>query len=269
MFLLSFVWGLAQLGLLAAGSLYLWNDYKHGFPRMKLLATRARDLIHTLPLLGGNGVASAEKTVARYGQSLGSLREAVATLEANHDQFARRACESRQIATEFGKVVEEALRAHDEHAAEVAAVAKVNAERRAELFEKNAQSQQDVARIMHERLDGVETEFEIIKTKADTIKVCAAVADANRRLYELISEVDPQRGLTANGEIETLLLRTEHEELKSMKLIEMAKPNGSSLREKYVRESSVQQALNEARDRLSLPAPGVPKTNGALEISED
>lgn len=248
----EFLFGAMQLAVAGTGGLWLWRDYKRDFQGSKTVILKLR---RALGIAGeADDVSRANAAVQLYAKNLGALREAVATITSNHQMAERQSTEQRRLATEFESVEVEALRKGDEDAAAASAMAKIQSLKRAELFETHAEKQVIAARVLREELDAVEMEFEIVRTEADTVRVYAGIEEANRQLYQLISHVEAETGLTARGELKQTLLDTERKMLKSGALLEMAHSRGNGRVRKLLQLAEVRQDLDEVRKRVALPA---------------
>lgn len=97
----------------------------------------------------------------------------MATVDANMKQTTRRQQEQLLLASEYGAVEEEAVLVGDDEALTVAAVAKIEAEKRARCFGSHLGDQQRILGALRQNLDIKEMEFDSLKTKAETAKVVA------------------------------------------------------------------------------------------------
>lgn len=252
-----------ELAALGAGGLYLYRDYRQGFPKTKALVVKIQRALH----LGGepDEVAIANAAIEKFAQGLGALREAVAEVETNHQMAVQQGLEQSKLAASFLEVEKDALRKQDENTAAVAAVAKINAKARAELFEEHAQESLKVAKVLHDELDAVEMEFEARRTEVDTVRVRAAIADARQKLYAVISQVEKETGLTAVGQLKQALVSSERRMLKTGFLLDMASNSGNGKIRKMMQLAEVRYDLDETRKLIALPA-GTPE-NGDGECS--
>ena len=248
----EFIYGAMQLAAAGAGGLWLVRDYRRNFQGSKTIILKIQRALGMAK--EGDDISRANTAVERYAKNLGSLREAVATIKSNHLMAERQAHEQRRLAAEFESVEIEALRKGDEDAAAASAMAKIQSLKRAELFETHAAAQISAARLLQNELDAVEMEFEVVRTEADTIRIYAGIGEANRQLYQLISHVEAETGLTARGELKQTLLDTERKMLKSGILIEMVQNQGNGKVKKLLQIAEVRQDLDEVRKQVALPA---------------
>lgn len=267
MFLVDLVLGAAQLLLVVGGGLFLYRDYRKGFPASKALMNKAQEaFLRITGRVNNDPVTKAEIAIQSYARVLGALKEGVASIQASFHQNQRLAQEQQKLTVEFRTLEEVALRKGDQAVATQAAVAKVNCEKRTALFAQNAQKHAAAAKMLMEELDGVESEFEIVKTQSETIRVQHEIAEANKQLYALISQVESKAGLTPRGELDKLLLTTEHAQLKSEALLELTYQRGDSTLKRFVKDAAIQAELEDARKHIALPAPDASHSgNGANE----
>lgn len=244
-----FLFTIAEIVVTVGAIVFFYKDYKNDFARSREIIAWILDKIK-----GREGAVScAERFVQAYAKQIGALREAVATIEANQKIAEKRAFEEAHLAVSFKSVVDEALRRGKDKEAAAAAVAKIQCEMRADLFREHAQQQIRVAEEMHDGLESAEMEFEIVKTQAETIKVYAALTEAKRQLYGLISEIEAKTGLTAKGNIRQILLTVETDMYKADSMLRLAGRNGRARVESFMRQVEVQNELEEARQRIALP----------------
>ncbi|OGD31026.1 hypothetical protein A2W60_01050 [Candidatus Azambacteria bacterium RIFCSPHIGHO2_02_46_12] len=256
MFIFDLVWGAAQIVLAAGIGLFVYRDYRKGFPKSRAILKKAENAVLRLTgQVNNDPTSKAEEAVQKYARILGSLKEAVASIQASYQQNSRLAQEQHKLSRDFRTIEEMALRKGDEVAAAQAAIAKINCEKRAVMFAENAKKQFTAAKMLLEELDGVEAEFEIIKTQSETIRVQYEIAEANKQLYALISQVESKAGLTPRGEMDKLLLATEHAQLQSEALLDITYNRGSGVMNKFMEDATVRAEIEDARKRIALPAP--------------
>ena len=256
MFIFDLVWGAAQIVLAAGIGLFVYRDYRKGFPKGRAILKKAENAVLRLTgQVNNDPTSKAEEAVQKYARILGSLKEAVASIQASYQQNSRLAQEQHKLSRDFRTIEEMALRKGDEVAAAQAAIAKINCEKRAVMFAENAKKQFTAAKMLLEELDGVEAEFEIIKTQSETIRVQYEIAEANKQLYALISQVESKAGLTPRGEMDKLLLATEHAQLQSEALLDITYNRGSGVMNKFMEDATVRAEIEDARKRIALPAP--------------
>lgn len=260
------IWGVAQLAALGFGGLYFYADYKRGFVSTKALVERAGTKFRQITGIRESETDKANRAVEKWARSVALLRESVASIKANHQLAEKRHNEETILAGQFRSIAENALRASDQDAATAAAMAKIQAEHRAQLFGEYAQEQMQVARILEQELEGVEVEYDIIRTQAETVKVNTEISEAKRNLYGLVSSIEAQTGFTARGLLEQAVINTEHEKLKTSAMLDMASKHSSSRVRRFMQLSEVNRELDETRRRIALlPAPA----EAVEDIQED
>lgn len=242
------------LGTLGGGGLFLWRDSKGNFAVTKALAGKAMQKVGKFVGRGDGEIEIADKAINCYAKNLGMLRDAVATIEANYKQAGRQAQEQIKIADDFQEVEEDALKKGDQETAEVAAIAKIQALKRVEIYEDSAQTQIKVAEVLSRELEETEMEFDVVQTKAETIRVYHSMAQAKRQLYNMISNVEKSIGLTSQGQLNQLLLKTEHENIKADSLLEMAKKRNSNKARGLIEATDVRKDIEEVSKKLGLLA---------------
>ena len=270
MFLMSMIWGVMELVFVGGAGLFLYQDYKRGFVTTKALAEKAGSKFRQLTGIRESEVDKANRAVEQWSRQVGVLRESVASIKANHQLAEKRNREEMVLVSQFNKVQENALRVNDQDAAAAAAMAKIQAAQRATLFAEHAIEQIQVARALEQELEGVEVEFDIIRTQAETVRVNAEISEARRNLYELTSSIEAKTGFTSRGVLEQALINTEHEKLKSGALLDMAFKHSSSRVHRYMQLAEVNEELDQARKRIALPpAPSETKHVALSETTED
>lgn len=272
MFIFDLVYGLVQVATLGGSAIFVWQDYKRGFATSKSLFEGATRKIRRLTGLRESEVEKAQNTVNAWAKNIASLRESLASIEAGSKQALRQSQEQKLLASQFEDVEVEALRKNDEEAATAAAVAKIQADTRFNLFEEHAQAQNEVARVLERELDSAEMEFGMAQTKAETIGLNESISEAQCNLYELVSNIGIN-GLTPKGELEQAVLRTEHKRLKAGVLLRLAgKTNNNKVR-RFMQIAEVSKELDQARKRIALlpastEASAVEESRSVSEVSE-
>lgn len=263
MFIFDLVFGVAQLVALGGGGIFVWQDYKHNFVTSKAIMAGASRKIRRLTGIRESETDKATQAVEQWAIKIAKLREAVASVSANSQLALKQSQEQRLLVSDFGQVEEEALRKNDEEAATAAAVAKIQAGMRSNLYAEHAQSQVEVAQILERELEGVEMEFAMAQTKAETIKVNELIAEAQGDLYELVSGIGAN-GLTPKGELEQGVLRTEHKRLRSGILLRLASKNDNGKVHRFMQDTEVRRELDSTRARMAL-LPGSTEASTAEE----
>ncbi len=258
MFIISFAWGLIQLAALAGGGLYVYKDYKSGWVTTKRLAEKVQSQALRLAGFKEDEMRRANKLVGDFARQLDSFRRAVANIEADIQISEKQAREQGVLANQYAGLVEAALRKGDEKTAQVAAEAKVQSEKRMQMFIAHATDQCKVVGIMRDELSDQESNFDVVQTKAVTVQVRAQLADTKSKLYELISDVHEKSGLTPSAELERLLLDTERKDIQAGILLGMVKNNPRHFSDRLLRSAEVESVLREARQRLALPSADKP-----------
>ena len=265
MFILSFLLGLMELAMFGAGVMYFLVEYRRGFSQTRYLFEQACSFAQDFFHLQVDPKKRTEAVVSRFSKSLGVLREAVATLQANYEVAAHQVAEQGKLVQDFRELEEQNLRSGDEDTALAAATAAVQAEKRMALYRETAQSQIQAATELQEELDREEPHYDTIQTQAETIHVNSAIAEARQSLYELLSDVQAQTGLTARGTLKQLVEASEKDRIKSGKLLEMVRRSSSSKMRDMIGDSEVRRELEATRQRMSLPE-GRPSSNGQVKI---
>ena len=159
----------------------------------------------------------------------------------------RQSQEQRLLSSQFETLEEAAIRKNDEEAATAAAVAKIQADKRSELYYDHAEMQFRVGTILQRDLGVAEMDFAKVKTKAETIVVYASIAHAQERVYELASDITV-RGFTPKGELEQALLTAEHKMLKSGFLVDLADKQSNNRVNGFMRDAEVSAELERTRN---------------------
>lgn len=256
MFAIDLILGLIQLAALGGGSVFLWQDYKHDFTKSKALYAQVTNKVRRLTGMRESDVEKANNAVQDWAKNIARLRDSLASIEASRKQALRQSQEQKLLAADFQALITDALRQRDEDAAVAAAFGKIQAEKRAQLFTEHAKTNAQVAQVLGEELEGVEMDFEAARTQADTIRVHSEIADAEKQLYSLVSDITVE-GFTPQGQLKQSLLATEHSMLKAGVLIDLAsKRDGKKRINRFKQLAEVNRELNEARSALALnPAP--------------
>lgn len=263
MFIIDLAWGLIQLAAFAGGGLYIYKDYKSGWVTTKRLGEKAQSFILKWTGFKENEVQRANKLVGDFAQQLDNFRRAVAAIEADIQISEKQAKEHSVLAGQYASLIEDALRRDHEQTAAMAAEAKIQAEKRMQMFTSHATDQRRVVGIMREELAEQESSFDVIQTKAVTVQVRAQLADTKEKLYELVSDVHTRSGLTPRAELERLLVDTERKDLQMGILLDMVKNNPRHLSDRLLRSAEVERVLEAARQRLALPSPNnLPENEG-------
>lgn len=269
MFIISFLWGLLELGIVGVTLFYLWIDYRRGFASIKYAIERAYDMGQRLFHFQVDENKRARAIVSRFAQHLGVLREAVATLQANYEVAMRQAKEQEKLAQDFRQLGEAKLREGDEDTAHAAASAEAEAEKRMNSYVEMAESQVLAAEELQQDLDQEELDFAKVEMQAETINVEHVIAEAKLQLYALLSDVEARTGLTSRGALKQLLESSRVNRIKSDKLLAMARRSSNGRMRNMIEDGDVRQKLEAMRQRIALPE-GI-SHNGAtmIERSED
>ncbi|OHA04229.1 MAG: hypothetical protein A3J58_03325 [Candidatus Sungbacteria bacterium RIFCSPHIGHO2_02_FULL_52_23] len=252
MFIISFLWAVMELAVVAVGGFYLWIDYRRGFPSLKHFIDRATDFGMKIFRMERDEVKRADLIVARFAAHLGTLREAVASIQTRCELDTQHGHEQEKLARDFRALAETALRAGDEDAAAAAVTAAVEADKRSRLLFESADTQAKVGEELQRELDREEMRYETVQTQAETVAVNQAVAAAKMQLYELVSDVAATTGMTPKGELKHLLETSTHQRIKAGKLLDMAhRRNGST--DDVLYQAEVLQELDAIRGRMALP----------------
>lgn len=110
-------------------------------------------------------------------------------------------------------------------------------------------------------------EFDAVRTEVETIHVRSAIAEARTRLYQIVSHVDAETGLTARGELKQALISSERKMLKSGILLDMVNKTGDVKIRKMLQVAEVKQELDDARKRIALPPADSHDGDEAMSLS--
>lgn len=242
------------LAVLGGGGFTLFKDYKSGFAitgpalyklsggRIKLKITKEDRLL----LVAERGVENMQKNVH-------VLRESLAEIQANRDMALKTRAEQSKLAADFGAILNEIINNPDKQdEAHVAAVAKVEAKKRADLFAQLAKEQTNILAPLQRELDSAEMRLDEARTKASTIKVFVTVTVSRKSLYSLNSNVGAD-GATPKGEIDEALHEAEKEMIKSAAMLEMAHRSNGNRGRLLLGSVEVDNEMNAARQRMALP----------------
>ncbi len=265
MLILSFLWGLLELGIVGITLFYVWIDYRRGFPSIRQAIERLYELGQRLFHLNKDEKKRAEVIVRSFGKHLAIIREAVATLQANYEVAARHAKEQDKLATDFRQLGEENLRHGDEDTGFAAATAAAEARKRMQMYEETAQQQLIAAEELQRQLDREELHFGAVETQAETIYLNNAIAEAKNQLYELLSDVEAKTGLTVHGTLAHLLESSERNRIKSGKLLDLVRHSSNGKMRDMIINNEAHMELEAMRQRIALPE-GISHENGLAKI---
>ena len=262
MFLLGLVnllLSLLELGAVVGVGIYGYRDYRRGWPGARALGEKAVELWERFGIGPQRPVKRARRIVRAHARNLAQLQQAVARVAATIERAELKETGQLKLAADCRLLVDEAYRQEAEgsnqalvpfdatpastalskvlpqngsggvpgmNAQKVAVLAArgaAEAEIRAQMHRKTAERQQIVFAQLQEKLSEVEAEFEALRTEAETIEVSADVAEADRQLYALISEVSATTGLTPRGELSELVEDTETSRIEAATLVEMVR----------------------------------------------
>ncbi len=252
--ILQLIWSVVELLALGGAGLFLYGDYKKGFPVTQSLYEKGCQKFKQLTGQKEDVIAKVDRLVAGHARNIALLRDSVATIEANVKQTARRLEEQKLLAQDFEEVELEAARSGDEEALTVAAVARVETEKRVGCFAGHIGEQQKILEILRRQLDVKEMEFDTVKTRAETAKVVYQITQAKKQLYLMTSSIGTETGLTVGGQFEQLLLSTEHEDLKTDSLLEMAQRSSHYKINQFRQQMEVRKEIEAVKQRIALPA---------------
>lgn len=261
MFIFDAFWGLVQIGVFAGTGLFVWSEYRRGWPTMIAMGEKLN--VHVKRMLGREDhLDIADGIVSKYASNVHQLREAIASCETDAEQQIKEASGQLLLAKQFEEEEREALMRRDDTSAAIAASYKINALKRAQMFAESADANIQVVKALKEERFEAEADYDIAQTEADTIRTGVSITEANKHRYESISEMSlrPGSGLTARGELKRLVDKTEHDKIVSQKMVNLAKEyrNGRTPR-RFSHQGEIQRELEEMRMKISLPAP---ETNG-------
>lgn len=253
------------LAVLGGGGYTLFKDYRNGFVitgpalyklsggRIKLKITKEDRLL----LVAERGVENIQKNVH-------SLRESLAEIQANRDMALKTSAEQSKLAEDFDSILVSIINNPDkQEEAHVAAVAKVEAKKRADLFVQLAKEQSNILTPLQKELDSAEMRLDEARTKASTIKVFVTVTVSRKSLYSLNSNIGAD-GATPKGEIDEALHEAEKEMIKSAAMLEMAHRSNGNRGRLLLGSVEVDNEMNAARQRMALP----PASDSKLQIPD-
>jgi len=251
-------WGVAS-GTVAYGV----SEFRNGFKRTKALYGRVTGAYDRAINGPPTPAKKVEMLLLGYASRVDGVRSGLSTLVANHQQSVRISAEQQDAARQARELADQALKNGDEDTAEQAMTVAVNADERAELYRENAVRYQELAKTMEEELAYAEADLDMAQTSADTVRVHAEIAEMNRQLYEIISDVSKDSGgWSVQGQLKQLVESTERDAIASSVKVDLARGShaGGARRLKLaLRDDRVSKGLEEARDRLELPALAAPK----------
>lgn len=253
MFIISLVWGVVQLAALAGGGLYLYGDYKRNWAGTKKLLGGAQNLALRLTGRQEDPVAKARARLDSFAKGLDEFRRAVAAIEADAQVAEKQGREQEGQASQYGGLVELALRRGDEKTAVVAAEAQVQYAKRSEMLVEHAQEQHRVGAILAGELSEQENVFDRMRAQVATIEVNCRLAGAKERLYRLSSEIHEKTGLTPKAELEEMRQAAERRNIAAGILLGMARKYDGQPALRLLQSAEVEMVLTAARNRLALP----------------
>ncbi len=232
----------------------LYRDSKNGFINTRFIIEKVSggkiELLHSQE---DKHLIIAETAVANTAKNVSTLRESIAEIDANMQMAMKQSIEQTQLARSFQGILDQVVNNPDrQEEVQVAAVAKVESQKRANLFQGLANSQASVLIGLQKELDSAEMELDISRTKASTIKVFVAITHSRKSLYSLQSSVS-QEGLTPKGEIDNAIYEAEKEMIKSATLLDMVSKNSGSRAKKLLSSLDIDNEIDAARKRSALP----------------
>lgn len=255
MFIIDFVWGVLQLTTLAGTGLFVYSDYRRGWPTCRRLLEKGQRTFLRLTGQKEDEVQKAKAIVDDYARKLDNFRRAVAKIEANVAVSRKKAGQDALLAAQFQEVMESALRFGQEEEAAVAAEGKIQAEARQAMYCANVEEQDAVLEAMKKELLFLDYNLDVVITQAVTVGTQSNLARCKEQLYGLVSEVHVESGLTPVGELKMLVDNSERENLKAGFLLKMAR-SPQRQGQLLLHTAEVKKTLEEARQRIALlPAP--------------
>jgi phage shock protein A len=245
---------IAELLLLGTGGAFLFHDYKNGFVKSTRLINWALNRLGHMVGQRRNFLVEGKQYVEDYAAQVSQLRTKIAETKASAIQFQKRAHEERNLVAQYEETALEALRQGIESVAMTAASGKINCEKRAALFEEASTGCSRSAQALEEHLELAEAEFDIAKTKLETMQVDVVVGEAQQQAYELASEVT-EGGFTPKGAIEDIRLKAEHRRITSQLLLTMVRPRGETKMVRFMQDQEIANEISTMRKKISLPAP--------------
>ena len=244
---------MAELAALGAGGLFLWTDYKRGFVTSRALLSGCGD--YAKRLMGMlDQVEEADRMIQHDAQRIALLGEQIGSLEADVEQYQTWTTEQNAIAADCEAYKIELLRKGDKAGARVAAASKVNADKRAKLFEDTAAERIQQIQMLEPVLDQAQAEFEVRKTDTETVKVEAKLAAANKTAYDTLSEVCAETGFTPKGDLKKLVATTQHDRIKWQKMLgRMRWRTGDDFLRHSRYEEEITRELEEGLQKIALP----------------
>lgn len=243
-----------MVGFVGGGGYGLYKDYRNGFVVTgPFLYKISSGRINLNPTQQDKHLLIAETAVKNTEKNLQTLRESVAEIDANRKMAMKQSIEQAQLAKNFQTILDQIINdSTKREEAQVAAVAKVEAQKRSDLFHNLAMSQSSVLTGLEKELDSAEMELDVARTKASTIKVFVSITNSRKSLYALQSNVS-QDGATPKGEIDNAIYEAEKEMIKSATLLDLANKRNGSRANLLLKSLDVDQELENARKRVALP----------------
>lgn len=256
-----------EIIVLGAAGLFAWSDSRTGWKRSKKIGNFLKgkfDQVAQGSLTPGQKV---ERLLDAYRIRVEKFRDGVSLLQANADQSLRISQEEEANAKDARRLAKKAMNKGLEKEAEEAIIMAVNAEERAKIYYTNAVQYRELSTNMLEDLVNVEGEYEIIKTKADTIRVHDKIAETNRNLYEVLSEVSKD-GATPLGKLIELAEQTEKDALASTIKIRLAQNSPEAQRRNFrrlIQGSQIEEELENLKSSRMLTQGENKKTEEGTE----
>ena len=255
------------IGLVSGGGYALFKDYKKGFiivgPALyRLSGGRIKLKINKEDRL----LMIAETGVENIQKSVNALRESIAEIQANRDMAFKTGAEQAKLAVDFDQILVSIVNSPDkQQEAHVAAVAKIEAQKRADLHRQLAREQDNILGPLQRDLDSSEMRLEEAKTKASTIKVFVTITASRKCLYPISSNIGVD-GATSRGEIDDALYEAEKDMIKSAAMLEMAERSNNGRGRLLLGGVEVDNEMNRARQRAALPPAVEPDPKGILDV---
>src|SRR3989344_6353555 len=240
------------LAIFGGGGYGLYKDSHRGFATTRMLIERVSGgKIRFAQSKETKSLFIAEKAVEDTGKTVHALRESIAEIDANQKMALKESAEQAQLAMGFRDILDRIVNDRTkQEEAQVAAVAMVEAEKRAKLFTNLAHEQARILSGLRKQLDSAEMELDVARTKATTISVFVSITQSWKSLYALQSNVGGD-GFTPKGELDNAMYDAEKEMIKSASLLEMANRNNGSRAKLLLQTLEVDDEIAKSRARVT------------------
>lgn len=224
MFLFDLIANGVVLVLLSGGGIIAYQDYRRGFPLGKSFLGKAEKIYLKLSGAKPDGpVEHARNAVMLQEARVEKLRKSVALIAATSQVAYEESRQEILIAEKFERTKIEALQKNNEEIAEAAALAQLEALRRADIQIEFSEKYGIRTKYLEKQLNQQERELLLMKDKKSTIEVRTQVTEGMNALYQLLSDVEAETGVpTPRLMLEDQLKQSRLNELTAGNLISLA-----------------------------------------------